>query len=177
MKKLIFLTLIVSLALVFVSCQGDTSTQTEVTTGNKETVTTVEATSSEETVAETYTTEEVTSYEETVAETVTSEESTETDEVTESTTSTEVEETSQVGEETTEEETKPSKYTALEFGIYDSEVGANHNIDIKLGTTTYVDAPNEKMMQITVNGITYKADYEQSQKGYLYNEDFNFIEA
>ena len=80
-------------------------------------------------------------------------------------------------EETTEEDTKPSKYTALEFGIYDSEVGANHNIDIKLGTTTYVDAPNKKMMQITVNGITYKADYEQSQKGYLYNEDFNLYRS
>ena len=87
MKKLIFLTLLLSVALLFVSCQGDTDTQMEETTGNKETVTTVEVTSSEETVVETYTTAEVTSYEETVAETVTSEESTETDEVTESTTS------------------------------------------------------------------------------------------
>lgn len=60
MKKLIFLTLLLSVALLFVSCQDDTDTQMEETTGNKETVTTVEVTSDEKTVAETYTTAEST---------------------------------------------------------------------------------------------------------------------
>lgn len=56
MRKLIFLTLLLSVALLFVSCQGDTDTQAEVTTGNKETVaetvTTADVTSAEETVDE-----------------------------------------------------------------------------------------------------------------------------
>ena len=95
MKKLIFLTLIVSLALLFISCEGDTNAQTEVTTGSEETVaetvttaetttpkttaelaTTSEATSNEETVVETVTTAEVTSDEETIVETVTTTETT-----------------------------------------------------------------------------------------------------
>ena len=75
MKKLIFLSLLLSATLLFISCQGDTNTQSEVTTGNEETVaetvTTAEATSVEETLAETVTTAEATSVEETVAETET----------------------------------------------------------------------------------------------------------
>ena len=149
----------------------------EDTTGNKETVTTVESTSSEETVVETYTTAEVTSYEETVAETVTSEESTETDEVTESTTSTEVEESSQISEETTEEETKPSKYTALEFSASDSGVGANHNMDIKLETTKYFDTTLKELKNINLLGFDYNAEYKESQNSYYYNVDVDCYES
>ena len=60
MKKLIFLTLFLSVAILFVSCQGDTDTQIEETTGNEEivaeTVSNAELTSDEEIVLETVTT-------------------------------------------------------------------------------------------------------------------------
>ena len=75
MKKLIFLTLLLSVALLFVSCQGDADTKTEVTTGNEQTVaetaTTAEVTSEEETAAEIVTTEEKSSDEETSTEFIT----------------------------------------------------------------------------------------------------------
>ena len=167
-------------------------TTEEVTSAEEtvvETVTTEEATSDEETVAETIATEEATSDEETVAETiataemtsneetVTTEQPTETEEVTEPDTSINVEETSQTSEETTEAETKTSKYTALEFNVSDSGVGANHNIDIKLGTTIYNNIPKEQVQKVAINGILYEANYEKSQRSYLYKEDVDFYRS
>ena len=96
---------------------------------------------------------------------------------TEPDTSIKVEETSQVSEETTEEETKPSKYTALEFSASDSGVGANHNIDIKLGTTIYNNIPKEQVQKVAINGILYEANYEKSQRSYLYKEDVDFYRS
>ena len=82
MKKIVFLVLLLSVVLLFVSCQGDTNAQPEETTGNEETVaetvTIAEVTSAEETIAETVTIAEATSDEETVAEIVTTEKTTET---------------------------------------------------------------------------------------------------
>ena len=101
MKKTTFLLLLLSVALLFISCEGDTNTQPEATIGNEETVaetvTTTEVTSDEETVAETVTTAEVTSDEETVEETVTTAEVTSDEET--------VAETVTTAEVTSDEET------------------------------------------------------------------------
>ena len=113
MKKLIFLTLLLSVALLFISCKGDTDTQIEV------------------------------------------------------------EEFSQIGEETTEVETKPSKYTALEFSASDSGVGANHKTEIVLKKTTYSDTTSETLKSINFLGTEYNVKYDKSEKGYYHNEDLD----
>ena len=186
MKKLIFLTLIVSLALVFVSCQGDTSTQTEVTTGNKETVaetvttaetiTTAEATSDKETVVETSTTAEATSDEETVAETVTTAEVSNSEETAvETVTTEESTETNQITGETTEHNTQETKkYQVLESGMSDSAVpGAHHTNDINIYINTYIRLPEGTEKEAIVNGKKIELTYYDSLEGSYYNDNYD----
>ena len=84
MKKIIFLTLLLSVALLFVSCQGDGDIQTEATTAAQETsvetAATSKETSNEETAMKTVATSEATSAEKTIAETIATTEIIETEE-------------------------------------------------------------------------------------------------
>ena len=161
MKKTIFFMLLLSFAILFVSCQGDTDTQAEVTTGNKETV------------AETVTTSEVTSDEEIVTTKIT------TDELTEMTTEVitleETTETNSTTEETTESSAGDiSKYTALEYGISDSSVlGAQHTNDINIYVNSYKRLPEGTTKEITINGQTIELTYYESLEGSYYNDNYD----
>ena len=74
-------------------------------------------------------------------------------------------------------ETKPSKYTALEFSASDSGVGANHNMDIKLETTKYFDTTLKELKNINLLDFDYNAEYKESQNSYYYNVDVDCYES
>ena len=66
-------------------------------------------------------------------------------------------------------------YTALEFGVYEFNFsGTKHNQDIKLGETTYFEASSNIPKSINVLGMEYIAKYDESVKGYLYNENIDY---
>ena len=157
MKKIIFLTLILSVALLFISCEGDTNTQPEATIGNEETVsetaTTVETTASEivvetvtttettasEIVVETVTIEETTSDEETVAETVTTTEVTSAEET--------VAETVTTAEVTSDEETVAETVTTV-------EVTSGEETVVETVTTVETTAPETVAEIVTTAEVT-----------------------
>ena len=72
----------------------------------------------------------------------------------------------------------PKTYAALEFGGYESYYlsGANHKEDIKLSKTTYSGMPGGTSKNINVLGTEYNAKYDESKKGYYYNEDIDYYE-
>ena len=66
-------------------------------------------------------------------------------------------------------------YTALEFGVSDSYLtGANHKEDVKLQKTTYSGMARGTSKSINVLGTEYNAKYDESEKGYYYNEDIGY---
>ena len=72
----------------------------------------------------------------------------------------------------------PKTYTALEFGVYESYLsGANHKEDIKLSKTTYSDMILGTSKDINMLEISCNAKYDESKKGYYYNEDIDCYEC
>ena len=185
MKKLIFLTLLLSVALLFVSCQGDIDTQIEATTGNEETVveivTTIETTAFEtiaETISETVTTSEVTSDKETVVETSTTVEVTSDEEIVTETLTTE----ESISEETTEVDQCTVPFNTVLFQT-PQESSSKFNISKAsddFSEKIYVDKTAESHITLDILGTEYKLSYQESARlprsdmrvhTYKYDED------
>ena len=74
-------------------------------------------------------------------------------------------------------EDKAKTYTALEFGVYESYLsGANHKEDVKLSKTSYSAMARGTSKNINVLGTEYNIKYDESKKGYYYNQNIDYFE-
>jgi hypothetical protein len=68
------------------------------------------------------------------------------------------------------------KYQVLEVGEYGHVSGANHKVEIRMENKEYEKIIKPFSKTIKIEGIKYKAQYEYSRKGYLYQSDCDCFE-